>query len=228
MSRRLLNNRTGQLLQALVSVAAGVIFCAILTPTPAQAANPLIMGPAYEEPERDDDNPAPPSGDNCAVQIAELTDTRRAPATLGSFASVRAIEAPAERDAWLRSVFEVGLTARGFRPTFLAAGEAPTTDPSIVVVNVRIQAIWITTLQMNKTGSVVFRAAIVSGRVPGVGEIYRGDKISLNMWGSRNEFNSLANDLFAIALDDFAADLRTQCALISAGGAGTSAEEVAP
>jgi hypothetical protein len=184
----------------------------LLAAGPAAAAPPppLVMGPLYVEPARTADNPAPPGAGGCPVQIVELKDSRRGPETVGSVITFRAMQAPADREAWLRSIFEVGLKARGFAPSFAPAGAEATAKPG-VTARVRIQAVWISLQAMNKIGSVVFRASAAGGAEAGPEKIYRGDKTALNWWGSQAEFNGLLNDLFAMALDDFAADLRPLC-----------------
>lgn len=205
MSRRC-RNKSGRALL----LAAGLAGCVLSTPAMAAPPGPLVMGPLYVEPARSSDNPAPPSAGGCPVQIVELTDSRRGPETIGAMMTFRAMQAPADRQAWLRSVFEVGLTARGFKPSFTTGGDAAATDS--VTARIRVRAIWISLLQMNKTGSVAFKASTASaGASPGPEKVYRGDRTSLNMWGSQSEFNELTNQVFAEALDALAADLRPLC-----------------
>jgi hypothetical protein len=186
----------------------------LMSPGLASAAPPppMVMGPLYVEPARSADKPAPPSAGGCPVQIVELKDGRRGPETVGSVVTLRAMQAPSDREAWLRSVFDVGLKARGFNPSFTAPGGEPAARPDMVTARVRVHAVWISLMAMNKTGSVVFLASAAgAGAAPGPEKIYRGDKTAVNWWGSQTEFNGLLNDLFALALDDFAADLRPLC-----------------
>ncbi len=172
------------------------------------APKPLVMGPLYTEPSRQAANPAPPSANGCAVQVVELTDARRGPETVGSVVGFQQIQAPTDRDAWLRSVIEVGLTARGFKPSF---GAEPA--PGAVTARVRLRTVWISLVQMNKMGSAVLQASAAQGAgEPGAMKIYRADRTSVNMWGSQSEFNELVNQVFAGALDGLAADLRPLCA----------------
>src|ERR1700677_3750830 len=117
--------------------AAGLLAASLLPAGPAAASfAPLVMGPLYVEPAPTAAPPAPSSAGGCAVQIVELKDSRRAPETLGNLAGFKAIQAPADREAWLRSIFEVGLTARGFKVSF--AGDGPT--PGAVTARIRLQA----------------------------------------------------------------------------------------
>ena len=190
-------------------VVAGLIGCALAAPA-AAAPGPMVMGPLYAEPNRAADAPAPPDGGGCPVQIVELTDSRRGPETVGSMMSFRAMQAPPDRQAWLRSVFDVGLTARGFKPSFAAADAAAL--PGAVTARVRLRTVWISLLQMNKSGSVALQvSAAPAGAPPGPAKVYRGDKTSVNMWGSQAEFNGLINQVFAEALDGLAADLQPLC-----------------
>src|SRR5579872_3513733 len=89
---------------AVGGLSAALVAITSMTPGPAAAWGPLVMGPLYEEPARDQDNPAPPSAGGCPVELVELKDTRRAPQTVGALQTFRVINAPADRDAWLRSV----------------------------------------------------------------------------------------------------------------------------
>jgi len=212
--------------------AASLIGAALLAPGVAMAAPPapMVLGPLYVEPARSADNPAPPSAGGCAVQIAELKDSRRGPETVGSVITFRAMQLPADREAWLRSVFDVGLKARGFSPTFAAAGGGDGTARSAgVTTRINIRAVWISLLATNKTGSAVFKASTAgAGAAPGPEKIYRADKTAVNWWGSQNEFNGFLNDLFAMALDDFAADLRTACSAPAASPTAPSPPAATP
>jgi hypothetical protein len=218
MSRPSRNRRAG--------LAAGLMAGAIISgglAAPVKvlaAAEPLVMGPLYVEPKRSDKTPAPPDAGGCPVRIVELTDSRRDPQTVGSLLTERAIAAPTDREAWLRSVFGIGLAARGFKPSF-EAGEAAA--PGAVVVRVRLRTLWVGLIQMNKTGSVALQVSAASaGAGDGAARLYRGDKTSLSMWGSASEFNGLVNQVFAEALDGLAADLRPLC---SAGAGGPAAAQ---
>ena len=175
------------------------------------APAPLVMGPLYVEPARDAAHPAPADAGGCPVRILDLSDPRRAPETIGSWMTFRALQAPADRMAWLRSVFEVGLAARGFKPSF--GSPADSAAPSnMVSASIRLKAIWISTLQMNKVGSVAVQmSAAAPGARPGPMKVYRGDESGLNWAGSTGEFNGLTDRVFADAMDDMAVDLLPLC-----------------
>src|SRR5262245_53706655 len=160
------------------------VLCALAVLTPglafAEPQEPLLMDPAYSE-------RAPVARvAGCEVTIAGLTDNRRAPETIGIVAGFRSIAAPADRDAWFRSVIETGLRARGFTPTFVpapvdipapqAAAEAAAPEitaaepaapaaagPDVLTVRVRLQSVWLASLGMNKTGSVVLHMSAAHG-----------------------------------------------------------------
>lgn len=188
----------------------GLLAAVSLTiPTTAAAAGPFVLGPLYVEPSRSADGAAPaPVG--CPVQILELRDDRREPETIGA-AGPRAFKTPDNRQAWIRSIFDVGLKARGFTPVFVDASVGA--NPAIPTAKIRVHTIWMTLQAMNKIGAVAWRAsAAPAGGAPGPEHIYRGDRIGTNMMGSQSEFNSHMNQTFALALDDFAADLRSLCA----------------
>ena len=196
--RKPMTRRSKLGLLAILSLAA---------PTAAVAAGPVVLGPLYVEPSRSVDSAAPaPAG--CPVQILELRDDRREPETVGAV-----FKTPDDRQAWTRSIFEVGLKARGFTPVFVDAGAGAVVDPAVPTVKIRIHTIWLTLQAMNKVGSVAWRASAASANRPaGPEQVYRGDRVGTNMMGSRAEYNSHMNQTFALALDDFAADLRPLCA----------------
>lgn len=191
-------------------LATAVLAASLVTAGSAAAAvgDAKLFGPLYVEPAAAADATTPSTAGGCAVQI-ELTDPRRDPQIVGAFGV--ALRAPEDREAWLRSVFDVGLKARGFTPSFAPAG-GPSYS-AVITARIRIQAIWISTQQMNKVGSVVLRGVLAApGAPPGPETVYRGDKTAVNMWGSTKEFNDHANAVFALALDDLAKDLRPLCA----------------
>ena len=192
-------------------LAAAALAASLLTVGSAAAAavgDAKLLGPLYVEPAAAADAATPSTASSCAVQV-ELTDPRRDPQIVGAFGV--ALRAPDDREAWLRSVFDVGLKARGFTPSFAPAGGP--LDPAVVTARIRIQVIWISAQQMNKVGSVVLRGVLAApGAPPGPEAVYRGDKTAVNMWGSTKEFNDHANAVFALALDDLAEDLRPLCA----------------
>ncbi len=125
----------------------------------------------------------------------------------------RAIQAPADRQAWLRSAIEVGLTARGFKPSFSTDPASGAGTPGAVSARIRLTVLWISLGAMNKAGSVVLRMSAAAGDRPaGPEKIYRGDEVSLFWMATQSEFNGLVDKIFADALDDMAADLRPLCA----------------
>jgi hypothetical protein len=214
---------------------AGLFALAVAMPSVAMAdpAAPLLMDPTYAERAE----VARVAG--CAVTIAGLTDNRRAPETIGIVAGFRSIAAPADREAWFRSVVETGLRARGFTPTFApapepvpatevaaeaiateaAAAEAVATDavapaaapgPEVLTVRVRLHSVWLASLGMNKTGSVVLQMSAAHGEQAHDG-YYRGEFVSPNWASGRGEFNEHLDRTFAEALNAMANDLAPMC-----------------
>lgn len=206
-------------LAALAVVAPGLAF--------AEPARPLLMDPTYAERAE----VARVAG--CEVTIAGLTDNRRAPETIG-MAGLRSIAAPADREAWFRSVVETGLRVRGFTPTFApapvetpapqAAAEAITTEiaaadsvapaaapgPDVLTIRVRLQSVWLASLGMNKTGSVVLHMSAAHG-AQSHEDYYRGEYVSPNWANGRGEFNEHLDRTFAEALNAMARDLAPMC-----------------
>lgn len=199
-------------LLALVLAAPGAAFAA--------PAEPLVMNPTYEERE------APARVAGCAVTVAELIDTRRAPQTIGIIPAYQAIEAAPDRAAWFHSVVETGLRARGFTPTFAAPSEAaapvatdasvseavaaPAPGPNVLTVRIRLQSVWLASMGMNKSGSVVLRMSAAHGAQSREGH-YRGELVAANWAGTRSEFAEHLDRTMAEALDALAADLAPLC-----------------
>ncbi|WP_395644800.1 hypothetical protein [Terricaulis sp.] len=205
---------------------AGLFALALVAPGLAAAdpLAPLLMDPAYAE--RAEVARLP----GCQVVIAGLTDTRRAPETIGVVPGFRSISAPADRDAWFRSVIETGLRERGFTPSFapaeppappaadgavateIAATEtaAPAPGPAVLTIRVGLHSVWLSTLGMNKTGSVVLHMSAARGDQSHE-DYYRGEYLSPNWAGGRGEFNEHLDRTFAEALNSMAADLAPMC-----------------
>lgn len=193
-----------------IAAAAAIGLFALLTSRPASAApaTPLVMGPIYVEPAPEKGAAPVAAATGCPIIILELTDPRRAPETIG-IAAARPIVLPTDRQAWLRSVIEAGLSARGFTARFAAADTPP--GPDALSARISLKAIWISVPALNKSASVVFHAAAGQG-APGPGQDYRGDVTNVNWWGSQSEFNELLEKTTAQALDAMAADFRPLCA----------------
>jgi hypothetical protein len=184
----------------------GVAALMMAHPASSAPAAPLVMGPLYVEP-APEKGAAAVTAAGCPITILELTDPRRAPETIG-ISALRPIAMPADRQAWLRSVIEAGLSARGFTPTFAPAGMAP--SPDALNARISLKAVWISVPALNKSASVVFRTAAGQGE-PGAAHDYRGDITNVNWWGSQSEFNDLLERTAAQALDAMAPDLRALC-----------------
>lgn len=212
----------------VAGLRAGLFALAVVAPGLAFAAPaaPLLMDPTYAE-------RAPVAHvAGCEVAIAGLTDNRRAPETIGIVAGIRSIAAPTDRDAWFRSVIETGLRARGFTPTFAptAAGTstlaaeavateaaatepvapAATPGPEVLTIRVRLQSVWLTTLGMNKTGSVVLHMTAARG-AQSHEDYYRGEYVAPNWNNGRGEFNEHLDRTLAEALNTMANDLAAMC-----------------
>lgn len=221
MSKRSANSMRG-LRAALFVLAAATPGLAFADP-----AEPLLMDATYAE--RAEVTPVA----GCEVTIAGLSDSRRSPETVGIIGGFRSIAAPADRDAWFRSVIETGLRERGFTPTFapepavlpapepveavateIAATEvvppAAPAGPDVLTIRVRLQSVWLASLGMNKTGSVVMHLSAAHGAQSHEG-YYRGEQVAANWNNGRGEFNEHMDRTFAEALNGMAADLATMC-----------------
>jgi hypothetical protein len=201
--------------RALVRAASTLAFAmsalAALVPSNALAARqPLVMGPLYAEPapQKTGDTATPhPASPPCAVTIIELADSRREQETLGMVRDFRSIAAPTDRDAWLHSVIQVGLGARGFTPTFDAPGAVEA--PNAVKVHVSLHSIWLTGFGSTKSANVVMRMSF--GDAANSGRYYRGDLTNVDWANTQGEFRDLLNKTLAITLDAMAVDVRKAC-----------------
>ena len=184
---------------------------AVLLPNLAFAGPPapMVMGPLYEEPQHtaaDGPQTAHPTG--CPMTILAVSGPRRAPETVGIVATSRGVSAPADREAWLHSVFAVGFGARGFTTTFAPPGAQA--SPDALTVSIEVRSIWVSNPGMNKAGSVVVHVSGGHGART-LDQFYRGDFVGANWAGTQSEFNGMLNRTFAQALDSIAADLRPLC-----------------
>ncbi|MCX7357561.1 MAG: hypothetical protein NT015_05385 [Alphaproteobacteria bacterium] len=215
------------------ALRAGLFALAVVTPGVALAEpqGPLVMDATYSE------RVPVARVAGCAVTIAGLTDNRRAPQTIGIVAGFRSIEVTADREAWFRSIIETGLRVRGFTPTVALTPEptpalaadvapvdadtvateavaaevvAPAPGPDVLTVRVRLQSVWLASLGMNKTGSVVLHMSAAHGAQSKDG-YYRGEYVSPNWASGRGEFAEHLDRTFAEALNAMAADLAPLC-----------------
>lgn len=222
MFRRSANSermRVGGLRAGLFALAITVPGVALAAPAP-----PLLMDPTYVE----RSPPARVAG--CDVVVAGLTDGRRAPETIG-LTGFQSIAAPADREAWLRSVVETGLRARGFTPTFAPAPAAVVVEavaaetaaadtaaiepvasagPDVLTMHIRLRSVWLESMGLNKSGSVVLQMSATRG-AQSREAYYRGERVSPNWANGRGEFNEHLDRTFAEALNAIANDLVPMC-----------------
>jgi hypothetical protein len=143
---------------------------------------------------------------DCRVHIVKLTDERHSPELLGIVLG-RAVRAPPDADAWLRSIMN-GLQARGVMPVF---EDDRSESAAPVEVQVSLLIAWLTDTGSNKTANVVLH---VQTRGPGaepVGRDYRGGSSTIDWSASADELQSTVDRAFAAALDKSAVDFRQLC-----------------
>jgi hypothetical protein len=91
-----------------------------------------------------------------------------------------------------------------------AVAPAAAPGPDVLTVRVRLQSVWLASLGMNKTGSVVLHMSAAHG-AQGHEGYYRGEFVSPNWASGRGEFNEHLDRTFAEALNAMAADLAPMC-----------------
>jgi hypothetical protein len=150
---------------------------------------------------------APKGSGPCAVQILGLSDSRRAPETLG-VAGRRAIYAPDDRVAWLQSIFGA-LKARGINPVF---EKSLTTASPLIQVSLSLQTIWVT----GGTGGITATAVVkVQGKGPSdiaIDRYYRGNMLKTDYWsGGPSVVQASVDGAFSKVLDAMATDFLLLC-----------------
>jgi hypothetical protein len=167
-------------------------------------ASPVTVGPAFREPPRS----AAKNGaviPSCRLEVVAIQDNRRAPDILGVVG--RAVKAPDDRAAWLRSVV-VGLSMRGFTVAF--AGTAPPAKHALIVRMTLVSA-WVAATSVNKNADVLWRVEAERPKTAGVAKDYRGAVSSMNWTDDSKELRALVDQAFSRSLDAMSPDLHDLC-----------------
>ena len=172
------------------------------------APPPVTLAPSYAErnPARVHTAAAPPA--RCLLQVDEVTDTRQDPTILGVVLN-RAVRAPTDTAAWIRSVL-TGLSSRGVGPAFDAAGAG--IAPDALHAKFELRTAWVTDVASNKTANIVIHARLERGGETLLDRNFRGSRSTTDWSASESELRNLVDEAFGKALDQLAVEIRPLCA----------------
>lgn len=183
-------------------LAAGALALAAFAPQPVQISETFVdRVPEGYEPVRGE--VAVPG---CPVNVVQVSDDRRAKDAIGVVGG-RAVKAPVDTDAWLKSIMG-GLNARRFAVTFDSARPPAAAD---ITVTVSLKSVWLTSVMTNKAGTVVMHLHAERPGKPVIDRDFRGNLTNGNWASTRDELTNLTNAIFALALDQMAVELWTLC-----------------
>jgi len=183
-------------------LAAGAFALAAFAPQPVQISETFVdrLPEGYRLAKGE---VAPPG---CPVNVVQISDDRRAKDAIGVVGG-RAVKAPLDTDAWLKSIMG-GLNARRFAVSFDSARPPAAAD---ITVSVSLKSVWLTSVMTNKAGTVVMHVHAERPGKPVIDKDLRGNLTNGNWASTRDELTNLTNAVFALALDQMAADLWTLC-----------------
>lgn len=148
----------------------------------------------------------PPGGARCPIRIVGLQDVRRSPEMIGVY-DRRPVYAPADRDAWLKSIVEA-LGTRGVDVAF----DGDTSTASAAQVKLDLTTAWIMNTNVNVSASAVFKMHVTNARGESTEASYRGGNSRMPYWGTGAPLLQKAmNVAFARVLDSMATDLLKTC-----------------
>jgi hypothetical protein len=167
------------------------------------APKPMVLAPVYDNSVASDLKVAK-DAKPCTLRIASLIDERRSPEMIGVYFG-RAIHAPEDRDAWLRSMI-AALKSRKITVEFAAAGAATPVD-------IAVTKAWIANTESNMSASIVFRMKTTDASGTTVEQSYRGGASHMSYWsGGSGELQRAFDTSVSRALDAMAGDMHKSCA----------------
>ena len=188
---------------ASVTIAAALV----ISGTAAVAApKPMDLAPTYDDAVGSDlkleKNPK-----SCAITIGSLTDERRSPEMVGVFFG-RAVRAPADRDAWLRSIID-GLQSR--KIAVIPASTAENAQGT-ARVDIAITKAWVTNTASNMSASIVFRVKPNHPAEASEEKSFRGGASHSSFFsGGPGELQRAFNTAVSRGLDAMASDFHKTC-----------------
>jgi hypothetical protein len=167
------------------------------------APKPMVLAPIYDNGVASELKVAKDTKP-CTLRILNLIDERRSPEMIGVYFG-RAIHAPDDRDAWLRSMI-AALKSRKITVEFAEAGTASPVD-------IAVTKAWIANTESNMSASIVFRMKTTDASGAAVEQSYRGGASHMSYWsGGPGELQRAFDTAVSRALDAMAGDMHKSCA----------------
>ena len=170
------------------------------------APKPMVLTAVYDD-SISSDLKVPKDSKSCQLKIASLIDERRSPEMIGVYGG-RAIHAPEDRDAWLRSMV-VALKSRKIKVTF-----AGTESEAAGALNadIALTKAWIANTETNMSASIVFRVKMADASGVMAEQSYRGGASHMSYWsGGPSELQRAFDTAVARVLDEMAASIHKNC-----------------
>jgi hypothetical protein len=170
------------------------------------APKPMELAPVY-----DDSVPSelklPKNATSCRLKIRSVVDERRSPEMIGVYFN-RAIHAPADRDAWLRSIV-AALQSRKISVEFVQNGDGASTAAPI---DMALTKAWIGNTESNMSANIVVRLKTTNAAGVVFEQSYRGGASHMSYWsGGPGELQRSFDTAVSRVLDAMAADLHKLC-----------------
>jgi hypothetical protein len=192
--------------RSLLCVTASVSAIIALGAAALAAPKPMVLSAVYDD-SVSSDLKLPKNIGFCTLQVANLTDDRRSPEMIGVYFG-RAIHAPNDREAWLRSMVQ-SLKSRKISIEF--------TDNTAIATKTRplevaLTKAWIANTESNISANIVFRVRTADAAGVPNEQFYRGGASHMSYWsGGPGELQRAFDTAVSRALDAAAVDMHKLC-----------------
>lgn len=169
------------------------------------APKPMTLAPVYSD-SIGSELDLPKKTPVCVVTVTGLLDNRRSPEMIGVFGG-RAVHAPADRDAWLKSV----IVALESRKIDLRFSDTQLPADSGITAQISLAKAWIANTNSNMSASVVLQLRATTPAGQAIDMPYRGGGSHINWASGFGELQRVMDVAIARSLDAMAADLHKLC-----------------
>ncbi len=169
------------------------------------APKPMTLAPVYSDSIRSELD-LPKKTPVCAVTVTGLVDNRRSPEMIGVFDG-RAVHAPEDRDAWLKSV----IGALKSRKIELRFSDDQLPAVSGITAQISLVKAWIANTNSNMSASVVMQLKATTPEGQTLDLPYRGGGSHINWASGFGELQRVMDVAIGRSLDAMAADLHKLC-----------------
>lgn len=195
--------------RTLAPLASLCMFTACVNPQPMTAGTSFV-------PEKEANASVTPGA--CRLRILHIHDDRLDPTVLGQVAG-RAVRAPSNEQAWLRSVL-AGMRSLSVGVVFAPQAQKKSGD---MEADVALERVWVASEATAKTAGVVMRFTFLQSGTVVRQRDYRGGVSTPNWNSGTEEIQRMINEAFARALRQAADDSRALCASSAHGRSATAA-----